>query len=83
MDEDKKDLEKLHNDERYEEISSDDMMKSDSKSDSLYTSPDDSDEELEDEDETEANEFWQKIKHLDDDKAKESLEIEMELPSRP
>lgn len=79
MDNEKNHLEKFDDDENLEELPPDEILSSDSKSDTLYGSSVEPDEELEDEDITESGELWPKSKPFEIDKPESTLDLEIEL----
>ncbi len=79
MDNDKNHLEKFHDSEHFEELPPDEILSSDSKSDDLYGSSVDSDEELEDEDITESGDLWPKEKHFVAEKPESPLDLGLEI----
>ena len=81
MDKDKNHLESLHEDESSEELSPDEILSSDSKSDGLYGSSIESDEELEGEGITKADELWHKAKHLEVEKPESPQDPELAIPT--
>jgi len=81
MDKDKNHLESFHEDENFEELPPDEILSSDSKSDGLYGSSVESDEELEDKDITKADELWHKAKHLEVEKPESPLDVELAIPT--
>jgi RNA polymerase primary sigma factor len=78
MDNDKNNLEKLHDSE---EIPPEEILSSDAKEDNLYDHAIEPDEELEDENITEPDELWQKAKHFEIEKAESPLDLEIDMPA--
>jgi len=78
MDNDKNNLEKLHDSEQ--ELPQDEMLSSDSKSEA-YGPPDEHDEEIDNEDMAEPGELWHKTKHFEVEKPESTLDLDLELPA--
>jgi len=79
MDKEKNHLEKFDDDENLEELPPDEILSSDAKSDTLYGSSVEPDEELEDEDITESGELWPKAKPFEIGKPESPLALDLEL----
>jgi RNA polymerase primary sigma factor len=81
MDRDNDHLENLNDSDNIEELTDDEILRPDAKAGALHGASDDSDEEIEDEDIAEPDELWTKAKHLDDEKAESTLDLDLELTS--
>ena len=79
MDNDKKHLENLHNEEQSPELPPDEILSHDAKPDDLFHPPIEPDEELEGENITEPDEMWQKTKHFELEKAESPLDLDIEI----
>ncbi len=77
MDNDKNELDVLHNRKNFEDMPPHEILNPGAKSDSLYSTSPKSDKDMEDEDASESSEIWPKTKDLDD---KEESTLELELP---
>ena len=77
MDNDKNDLDVLHNRKNFEDMPPHEILNSGAKSDSLYSTSPKSHEEIEDEDASESSEIWSKTKDLDADKEDPTPELEL------
>ena len=81
MDTDKNHIEALRDDEHYEELPPDEILSPEPKTDTLYGTSADPDEEIESEDIDKSDELWQKAKHFDVEKPESPLALELELPA--
>jgi RNA polymerase primary sigma factor len=79
MDKEKDDLDILNSDNHDNDIREDDMD-SNEKKNVMYHGPE-SDEELEDEEEVDAEDIWQKAKGIEDDKDDSGLDFDLDLSS--
>ncbi len=78
MDNDKNELDVLHNRKNFEDMPPHEILNSSAKSDSLYSTSPKSDKDIEDGDDSETDNIWSKTKDLDD---KEDPTLELEPPS--
>ena len=81
MNKDKNHSESLHEDESSEELPPDEILSSNSKSDGLYGSSVESDEELEGRDITKVDELWHKAKHFEVEKPESPQDLELAIPA--
>jgi RNA polymerase primary sigma factor len=81
MDTEKNGLDSLRSGENFEEIQHPEIIETDVKPDTIFSSPIATDEELEGEDIPQADETWAKSKHFEEGKDEAALDLDMELPS--
>lgn len=80
MDKEKNEMDSLHDGENSEEITHNEIVDADEKSDETFEPTSESEAEPEDEEVTEDDEFWSKTKHYDE-KEEGSLDLNLEMPA--